>query len=212
MKIQGTQAQENKQPVPVNFRQVEQRLEIARAAVERIWAPSPEEAQQTLRARALALAREPLPRAAAEESIEVVEFTLAYERYAIESHYIRQVAFLESLTPLPCTPAFVLGIVNLRGAIFPIIDLRKIFELPEGLHDLNKIIVLQSGKVLFGILADAIVGVQRILLTRLQASLPTLTGVRKHYLKGMTPERLVVLDAEKLLMDENIVVQEQVAE
>ena len=111
---------------------------------------------------------------------------LAYERYAVETQYVSQVAMLEHLIPLPCTPAFVLGIVNLRGAILPVLDLKNFFELPvKGLTDLNKIIVLQSGKILFGILADAIVGVRHILLRDVQSSLPTLTGVRKNYLKGV---------------------------
>jgi purine-binding chemotaxis protein CheW len=190
-----------------------QRLKAARTATGFLSAPSTEEIQRILQTRALVLAQAPVLEAVADEGIEVVEFTLAYERYAVESFYVRQVASLENLTPLPCTPAFVLGIVNLRGVIFPIIDLRKLFELPErGLTDLNKIIVLQSGKILFGILADTVIGVGRVLLTHLQPFLPTLTGVRKNYLKGITRERLVVLDAEKLLMDESIVVQEQVTE
>ena len=213
MNIKALAAQKKKKPVPINFREIERRLETARATIERIWAPSAEETQRILQTRALALAQELPKEEATDEDIEVVEFTLAYERYAVESRYVRQVAFLESLTPLPCTPAFVLGIVNLRGEIFPVIDLKKVFELPEtGLTDLNKIIVLQSGKILFSILADTIVRVRRILMTRIQPSLPTLTGVREHYLKGVTAERLVVLDAEKLLTDENMIVEEQVAQ
>ena len=106
----------------------------------------------------------------------------------------------------------MLGIVNLRGEILSVIDIKKFFELPEqGLTDLNKIIVLQSEDMLFGILADAIAGVRRIPVAGMQPSLPTLTGIREDYLQGVTPERLVVLDAEKLLTDENIVVREQVA-
>lgn len=206
-------SQRKKRLVPVNFREIEQRLEIAHGTIERIWAPSAEETQRILQIRALALAQEPLREEAADEDLEILEFTLAYERYAIESHFVRQVASLESLTPLPCTPAFVLGIVNLRGALYPVIDLRKFFELPEkGLSNLNKIIVLQSRKILFSILADTIIGVSSILKKHIQPSLPTLTGVRKSYLMGITPERLVVLDAEKLLMDESINVQDQVAE
>ena len=205
--------QKKKKLVPANFREIEQRLEIAHGTIERIWAPSAEETQRILQIRALALAQEPLREEAADEDLEVLEFTLAYERYAIESHFVRQVASLENLTPLPCTPAFVLGIANLRGALYPVIDLRKLFELPEkGLSNLNKIIVLQSGKILLSILADTIIGVRRILKNHIQPSLPTLTGLRKSYLMGITPERLVVLDAEKLLMDESINVQEQVAE
>jgi len=115
------------------------------------------------------------------------------------------------LTPLPGTPVFVLGIINIRGEILSVIDIKKFFELPDkGLTDLNKVIVLQSENMLFGILADTIVGARQIPLTAIQPSLPTLTGIREEYLKGVTAERTVVLDAEKLLADEKITVQEQV--
>lgn len=205
-------SQRRRKPTAIDWREIERQLEAARIAIEHVWASSPEETQRILKARALALAREPMPTEAPGEHIEVVEFVLAHERYAIESHYVREVAPLENLTPLPCTPAFVLGIVNVRGEILSVIDLKKFFDLPEkGLTDLNKVIVLQSGNMLFGILADVIAGVRRIPLTGIQPSLPTLTGVREEYLKGVTPERIVVLDAEKLLTDESIVVQEQVS-
>ena len=196
-----------------DFSEVEQRLETARAALENIWAPSAEETRRILQTRALTLAQEASLGEDVEDVIEVLEFTLAYERYAVETQYVNQVAMLEQLIPLPCTPDFVLGIVNLRGAILPVLDLKNFFELPvKGLTDLNKIIVLQSEKILFGILADEIVGVRNILLREVQSSLPTLTGVRKDYLRGVTPERVTLLDAEKLLISENIIVQEQVAE
>lgn len=212
MTIKAPASRKRKKPAAVNWREVERRMEAARAAIERVWAPSPEETQRILKARAQALAREPEPAEAAGGHIEVVEFLLAHERYALESQYVREVYPLENLTPLPCTPAFVLGIVNLRGEILSVIDLKKFFELPEkGLTDLNKVIVLQSGNMLFGILADVIAGVRRIPVTDIQPSLPTLTGVREEYLQGVTPERTVILDAEKLLTDESIIVQEQVA-
>ena len=162
------------------------------------------------RSRALALAAESGRTQTLDQSIEVVEFLLAHERYAVESSYVREVYPLENLTPLPCTPAFVLGIVNLRGEIVSVIDVRKFFDLPQtGLPDLNKVIVLESGNMVFGILADVILGVRRLPLADIQPSLPTLTGIREKYLKGITPERTVVLDAGKLLADEDIVVQEQ---
>lgn len=201
-----------RKPATIDWREVEQRMEAARTAVERVWAPTAEETQRILRARAQALAQEPAPAEAADERIEVVEFLLAHECYAIESPYVREVFPLENLTPLPCTPPFVLGIVNLRGEILSVIDIKKFFDLPgKGLTDLNKVIVLQSGNMVFGILADAIVGVRHILLTGIQPSLPTLTGVRQDYLQGVTTERTVILDASRLLTDEGIVVQEQVS-
>jgi purine-binding chemotaxis protein CheW len=169
------------------------------------------ETKRILKARAEALAREPARARAAAEHIEVVEFVLAYERYAVETRYVREVSPLENLTPLPCTPAFVLGIVNLRGEILSVIDLKKFFELPEkGLTDLNKVIVLEAESMRFGILADAVSGVRRVRVDEIQPSLPTLTGVREAYLKGVTAERMVILDADKLLADERIMVLEQV--
>ena len=195
----------------IDWREVERRLDAVRAAGERASTPDPEETKRVLKARAEALARTPAPAEAAGERIEIVEFVLAYENYAVETRYVREVYPLENLTPLPCTPAFVLGVVNLRGEILSVIDLKKFFELPEkGLTDLNKVIVLQSANMLFGILADAVAGVRRIPVAGIQPSLPTLTGVREAYLRGVTAERTVILDAEKLLADERIVVQEQV--
>ncbi|MHB9122084.1 MAG: chemotaxis protein CheW [Thermoanaerobaculia bacterium] len=194
----------------VDWSEVRQSLDAARAAVERVWAPEPEEARRALKARAHELAREP-EKAQAADTLELVEFLLAHETYAVESRHVREVYPLENLTPLPCTPAFVLGIVNLRGEILSVIDIRKFFDLPEkGLTDLNKVIVLQSGDMSFGILADAIVGARGAPLSEIQPSLPTLTGIREKYLKGVTRERTVLLDAEKLLADQKIIVQEQV--
>jgi len=72
------------------------------------------------------------------------------------------------------------------------------------------VIVLESKDMAFGIVADAISGVRRIFRADIQPSLPTLTGIREDYLHGVTAERVVVLDAEKLLSDEKLIVQEQV--
>ncbi len=127
----------------IDWRAVHQRLAAARAAVEHMGAPNAEETRRILKARAQALAREPAKTEAAAEHIEVIEFFLAYERYAVESRYVREVTPLDNLTPLPCAPAFVLGIVSVRGEIISVIDIKKFFELPEpGLTNLNRVIVL----------------------------------------------------------------------
>jgi len=196
-------------PAAIDWAEVRARMDTAQAAVEQAWMPGADETKRILHERALALAAEPARRQTPDQSIEVVEFLLAHERYAVESFHVREVYPLENLTPLPCTPAFVLGIVNLRGEIVSVIDLRKFFDLAQtGLPDLNKVIVLESENMTFGILADAILGVRRIPLAGIQPALPTLTGIREKYLKGITAERTVVLDVGKLLGDEDIVVQE----
>jgi purine-binding chemotaxis protein CheW len=164
-----------------------------------------------LRERARQLAQPPAEETSA-AVIEVVMLLLAYETYAIETAYVREVYPLKDLTLLPCTPAFVAGIVNVRGQVMSVIDLKQLFELPvKGLTDLNKIVILSDGLMEFGILADAILGVQNIPLHEIEPVLPTLTGVREDYLKGITAEGVVVLDAAKLLHSNNIVIHEEVA-
>lgn len=178
---------------------------------EVIRLPAAPDARQILHARARALARPPEHTAVAEASLELLEFRLARESYALETRYVREVCPLKNLTPLPCTPPFVLGIVNVRGRILPVLDLKKFFDLPEqGLTDLHRIILVRGNDLELGLLADVIVGVRTIPMDSLQASLPTLTGIRTEYLKGVTSERLVVLDLARILADPKIIVQEEV--
>jgi purine-binding chemotaxis protein CheW len=193
----------------VDWEEVRGRLDAARLKFEQGFSPGLEERRLILSARAKALAAEPVQDEAGEK-IEIVEFLLAYERYGIETSFVREVYPLRDLTPVPCTPAFVLGIINVRGRILSIVDLKKFFDLPEkGLGELNKVIILRSDDMEFGVLADTIVGVRTLPLAGLQASIPTLTGVREEYLKGITKDRMAVLDAGKILADKRITVDEQ---
>lgn len=172
--------------------------------------PAADDNRKLLKARAAALAKKPQMKEA-DEYIEVVEFLLAHEKYAIQSVFVSEVYPLKELTPLPCTPQFVAGIINVRGKIISVIDIKKFFDLPEkGITDLNKVIIIHNGMMEFGILADAVVGATQIPLRDIQPSLPTLIGIRAEYLRGVTKDGLVVLDAEKMLSDKKIVVHEEV--
>jgi purine-binding chemotaxis protein CheW len=178
--------------------------------MQRRLAPSVEERRTILRARARFLAQErkedkELP----QSPLEVVEFLLASEHYGIELTYISEIHTLSEFTPLPGTPAFVLGLTNVRGRILSVIDIKKLFDLPDkGLSDLNKVIVVRTHQMELGILADVVLGVRAIALNEFQTSLPTLTGIRAEYLKGITKDPLVVLDVAKILSDEKIVVND----
>ena len=150
--------------------------------------------------------------AAGPETLEVVEFRLALERYAIERGHVREVYPLKDLTPVPCTPPFVVGIINVRGQILPVIDLKKFFDLPDsGITDLHAVIIVHGSDVELGILADAIMGIRSIPFITIQPSLPTLTGIRATYLKGVTDDHAVILDVPRILADPRITVDEEVA-
>lgn len=186
---------------PVDWKEVHRRLERVQGAIDRALNPSGEEKRRILKARAEALAREPAEEKD-EPSLAVVTFLLASETYGLESRWVREIFPPRELTPLAWNPSFVAGIVNVRGRILPVIDIKKLFDLPEkGLTDLNKVLVIQVGDLELGILADQVLDMRSIRLGLIQPSLPTLTGIREEYLKGVTAERLVILDAEKILSD-----------
>lgn len=197
--------------ITIDWNEIHRHMEKGREAIERGFEPTPEEKKRIFRDRAKSLAKQPEREEGLEKYLEVVEFLLAHERYAIETAYIREVYPLRELASLPNTPPFVLGIINVRGQILSVIDIKKFFELPEkGITDLNKVIIIHTDEMELGILADAIIGVRSVPFKQLQPSLPTLTGVRGRYLKGVTKERLVVLDAHKIMSDKKIVVHEEV--
>lgn len=168
--------------------------------------PSQADPRTILRERARALARVPEQAGTARESLDVLEFRLGSETCAIETAFVREVYPLKDFTPLPGTPAFVLGIVNIRGQILSVVDLRKLLNQPDrGLGELNKVIIIRNDRMEFGILADAILGTHSISRTAIQPPLPTVTGTGAEYLRGVTAERVIILDAERILGDEQII-------
>jgi purine-binding chemotaxis protein CheW len=191
----------------IDWGQIRKQLDDARARVSQVSTPSPERQKRILQERAHDLAREPEAVVDARNSIEIVEFELDSERYGFELAGVREVCPLRGLTPVPCTPVFVCGIINLRGEIHTVIDLKRLFDLPDaGLTDLNKVLIIDGEGLRLGVLADAICGVRSIPRDALQSSLPTITGIRAEYLKGVTSERLIVLEIAKILLDESILV------
>jgi purine-binding chemotaxis protein CheW len=174
-----------------------------------------EEKRGILRARAMRLAREPEREEEAENDLEVLAFLLAHETYAIETAYIREVYPLTELTPLPCTPDYIFGIINIRGEIITVVDMKKFFDLPEkGITNLNRVIIAQIAQaeedMELGILADEILGIRDFPASGLHPPLPTMTGIHAGYIKGVTGEGLILLDMERFLSDKQLTVHEEV--
>jgi purine-binding chemotaxis protein CheW len=183
------------------------RLDAAAAALAQAE-PGAEARARILNARARAIAREPAQPDSGDR-LSVVEFTLAYERYAVATAWVREVVPLRELTPLPGAPAFVAGLINVRGRVVSVVDLKAFFELPpKGLPELNRVLIVAKQALEFGLLVDAVTGVGELRLQALQPALPTHTGLREDYLRGLTPERQVVLDLERILDDTRIVVRQ----
>src|SRR5690606_23299465 len=171
------------------------RVDAAFARITSAAAPAPQETRRILRQRALAMA-EAAPAIEHGATLEIAEFQLAHEHYAIETRFIREIGRLDNLTPLPCTPAHVMGIVNHRGEILSVVDLQRFFGLAEkGITYLDKLIVLESGTMRFGILADEIVGVRALPCVELDNARQPPAAMDGNYLRGITRPGLAVLAA-----------------
>lgn len=195
----------------IDWEAIHRRLAIATAAIAGGLEHSPEQSRRILETRAKDLAKPPA-RPDDRERLEVLVFSLAGETYGVETCHVREVCQLKDLTAVPCTPPFVAGVINLRGRILAVVDLRRFFELPaRGLTELNRIIVLAGNDNELGLLADSVDGVRSVLLADLQDGLPTLTGIRERFLKGVSGRMLAVLDGGRLLADAGLKVNEQVA-
>ncbi|MBX9688760.1 MAG: chemotaxis protein CheW [Candidatus Obscuribacterales bacterium] len=161
--------------------------------------------KEILRARSRQLAKQQA-KLIDEDSFEVAEFLLGNESYSFELEHLREVCTLAEVTYIPCSPDFVVGVINLRGQIIPIIDILTFLNITgnERLQVYNKAIIVQKDKLVVGILADEVVGAKKISTGSLQFTLHGLEGHGSQYLKGVTKERLVILDADKILVDERL--------
>jgi purine-binding chemotaxis protein CheW len=169
------------------------------------------EIRALLKMRTIAMATEPEQKQETSEKIEIIEFILAAESYGIESAFVREVYSLRDFTPLPGVHPYIYCIINVRGQILPVIDLEKFLNLPgKGLGELNKVIILRNESMEFGIMADVVVGTLLLALDDLLVASVAETGTRVKYLKGITKEHMMVLDAESILNDEKIIVNEEV--
>ena len=188
------------------------RLEETSGTIGQEPAISPEEKHRILKERARILAGESSAPVSEEASVEVITFLLAYETYGIESCFVREVLPIKDITPVPCTPPFVQGIINVRGQILSVIDLKKFMDLPEkGLTELNRVIIVEDGEMEFGILADQVLGVNSLNPKDIQPLPSTFGGPGSEFIKGVALQGVIFLDILKILHAKNVMVHEEVA-
>lgn len=137
-----------------------------------------------------------------EDSTNLVTFRLGSGEYAIDIMQAKEIIKMEKITLIPNAPDFVEGVINLRGNIIPIIDLKKRFSLEETEGDKNTgIIIVKIEDVDMGIIIDSISKVVSISNSDIQPPPPMLSGIGQKYIKGvgkLEDKLLVVLDLEKL--------------
>jgi purine-binding chemotaxis protein CheW len=171
----------------------------------------PDHVQQVLEERARALARPPDDHAAGDE-VELVVLTVGVERYGIDVRQIREVRPVAGLAPVPGTPGWWSGLVNLRGSLCPVLSLRRYLRLadpdpdPDPEDDGAGVLVVVTAPFTAALLVDAAAEIRRCPAADLQPA-PGATGDRSQAaIKAVTGDLLQVLDPAVLLADPALVV------
>jgi len=155
--------------------------------------------KELLKQRATQLAQPVETTAASSLGIEHIVFVLASETYALEATFVKEVFFLKDLTLIPGAPPFILGIVNLRGSVVSLLNLKVILGLPDqGLSEMNKVIVLQGGGIEFGIVADAIHGSMEVSDLAANHEPAWKSGNASNFVSGVAPNGTIFLNTTKL--------------
>ena len=138
-----------------------------------------------------------------EASLELLCFRVATEDYAINIMDIKEIIKPREVTEVPRVPAFVRGILSLRGIIIPVFDMRLRLGLPEGVRsERERIVVVKRQGGFCGVLVDQVVQVVRIAEAKLEAPPVVLEGIDREFIQGIgrvAGRMLILLDMEKVL-------------
>ena len=138
-----------------------------------------------------------------------VTFTLADEMYGIEVMQIREVLRSPEISPVPGSPSYVLGIINLRGNVVAIIDTRSRFGLSSHeVDDNSRIIILEAKDYMVGFMVDAVSEVAELSSSGVEPAPDTGSHGSAKYISGLYNRAdglLILIDANKLLSDDELV-------
>lgn len=138
-----------------------------------------------------------------EELLQLVSFNLGSEEFGVDILMVQEINRMLDITKVPKSPDFVEGVINLRGRVIPIINLRKRFGLPGKDNDKQTriVVVTIEGKIL-GLVVDAVSEVLRLPADTIEPPPPMVSGVEAEYINGvgkLDDKLLILLDLNKIL-------------
>ena len=164
--------------------------------------------ERVLEERARALARVPAAETAGTE-IELVVLALGAERYGVNILQVQSFQARPGLARVPGLPAFWAGLVNLRGRLYPVLNLRRYLALAGQPAEGGKLVVVAGGGLSVALWVDDVLEIRQVPLDQIGAPLADAATVaqRGPGVRGVTPDLLVVLDLDVLLGDARLVIQ-----
>jgi purine-binding chemotaxis protein CheW len=129
-------------------------------------------------------------------TIQVVSFKLGSEEYGVDIAQVQEINRMVAITHVPRAPQFMEGVINLRGQLIPIIDLRTRFGMPRTEHTKNtRIVVTEIGSKRVGMVVDSVSEVLRIPTEQIEEAPEMISGVDTEYIRGVgkIEDRLIIM-------------------
>ena len=163
--------------------------------------------------RALMFSRKSSVDANDEQKLPYIRFRLGEaEEYGILYRHAEEILPLHAVTKVPCTPAHIYGVTNRRGQMLTVLDLKHFFKArtdkPYDNH--AAILVVQSKKLLVGLLVDEMLGSDEYLPSKLTTGMPSKGVSNLDYVAGIYNGKVTMLDLDVLLGDPALIVKESV--
>ena len=142
-------------------------------------------------------------------------FHVAKEEYGIGIEHVTEIIGLQKVTEVPDMPHYVKGVINLRGQVIPVLDIRLRFGIdPQEYTDRTCVIVVRIREMSIGIIVDGMAEVQEITEDRISPPSPIQMNVASRYIHGMArvgEEVKILLDIGKLLFDDELEMMDEIA-
>lgn len=152
--------------------------------------------------------------ATGEELLQLVSFKLGEEEFGVDILKVQEINRLVEITKVPRTPDFVEGVINLRGKVIPIIDLRKRFGLNLKDNDKDtRIVVIDIDGSIMGMIVDAVSEVLRLPESTIEPAPEIATSIDSEYIRGVAKleDRLLIfLDLSKVFSQQERAVMNQI--
>jgi purine-binding chemotaxis protein CheW len=143
-----------------------------------------------------------------DELLQLVTFSIGEEEFGVDILKVQEIIRTMEITRVPRAQAFVEGVINLRGKVIPIIDLRRRFGLDSKPHDKHtRIIVIEINNMIVGFVVDSVSEVLRIPAGTVEPPPPVVAGLESEYISGvgkLHDRLLILLDLDKLLSHDDL--------
>lgn len=137
------------------------------------------------------------------DELQLVSFNIGTEEFGVDILKVQEINRMVEITKVPQAPHYVEGVINLRGKVIPIVDLRKRFNLELKEYDKDtRIVVVDIGGNIMGMIVDSVSEVLRLPSNTIEPPPEIVTGINSEYIKGVAKldDRLLIfLDLSKVI-------------